>query len=64
MPLFGRYNFGLTVHPNGYISTNLADCGFSFFISEDDAQSLIETYRNKDQNSLKAVLITENGFFG
>lgn len=48
MPLFDRYNFDLTIYPNGYIFTNLADCGFSFFISEYDAQSLIETYRNKD----------------
>lgn len=42
--IFGRFNFGINVYENGYVFTNLVECGAEFFISPEKAQELIEYY--------------------
>ena len=47
-PLFGRTNFGIRIHENGYISTNIVDGGMGYYIDAEKAQELISLYASAE----------------
>lgn len=44
MPITGKYNFGITIYSNGFVTTNLVDYGRCFRISPEKAQALMEYF--------------------
>lgn len=44
MPIYGRYNFGLHIRENGWVTTNAVMYGFTFHIPEEKAVALIDSF--------------------